>query len=60
MNNDAFSSLEHIHDCFSVVIVGDISRIFGEDIAHDLVDRVVSLYHKGIIYGIEDLLHLGL
>ena len=23
MNNDAFSSLEHIHDCFSVVIVGD-------------------------------------
>ena len=43
-----------------VVIVRDLGGILGKDIPDYLVNGVISLDHEGIIYRIEDLLHLGL
>lgn len=41
-----------------VVVVGDVRRILGEDVADELVDRVIAFDNKGMIHGSEDLLHL--
>lgn len=40
------------------VIVGDVSRIFTEEIAYDLVDRIIPLLAERAIYRCEDPLHL--
>ena len=40
-----------------VVVVGDVRRVLGEDVADELVDRVVAFDNKGMIHGSEDLLH---
>ena len=34
-------------------VVGDISGVLGEDIAHDLVDRIISLFLKRLIHGTD-------
>lgn len=40
-----------------VVVVGDVRRILREDVADELVDRVVAFDNKGMIHGSEDLFH---
>ena len=40
-----------------VVVVGDVRRVLGEDVADELVDRVVAFDNKGMIHGSEDLFH---
>ena len=40
------------------VLVGDVSRIFTEEIAYDLVDRIIPLLAERAIYRCEDPLHL--
>ena len=41
-----------------VVVVGDVGGILGQNIAHDLVDGVIALFLKGLIYLGEDGLDL--
>ena len=41
-----------------VVVVCDIGGVLGEDVAHDLVDGVVTLFPESVIHRGEDALHL--
>ena len=41
-----------------VVIIGDISRVLLEDVPHDLIDGVISLLLKGVVYGGQHLFDL--
>ena len=40
------------------IVVGDIGGILGEDIAHDLVDRIVALLLEGLLDSGEDMMDL--
>ena len=41
-----------------VVMVCDIRRVLGEDVAHDLADRLIALAFERVIDLGEDLFHL--
>ena len=42
------------------LVIGDIGGILGDDIAHDLVDGIVSLFAESLVHSCKDLLHLSL
>lgn len=50
-------AVEAADEAAGVIVVGDIRRILGENVADELVDRVVAFDNKGMIHGSEDLLH---
>ena len=50
-------AVEAADEAAGVVVVGDIRRILGENVADELVDGVVPFDNKGMIHGSEDLLH---
>ena len=41
-----------------VIVVGDVRRVLGEEIAYDLVDRVLTLLLQRVIYCGQRALHL--
>jgi len=43
-----------------VVVVRDIGRVLGENVAHDLIDRVIALDDKRIVDGGQYFLHFRL
>jgi hypothetical protein len=51
-------AIELADEAASVIVVGDVGRILGKKIAHDLIDRIIALFREGAIDLREDLLHL--
>ena len=43
-----------------IVVVGDVGGVFGNDVAHQLVDGVVALYQQRVIYRGKNFFDLGL
>jgi len=41
-----------------IVVIGDVGRIFREQITYDLVDGIVAFLGKGLIHTPEDLAHI--
>ena len=43
-----------------IVVVGDVGGVFGNDVAHQLIDGVVALYQQRVIYRGKNFFDLGL
>ena len=42
-------AIELADEAASVIVVGDVGRILGKKIAHDLIDRIIALFREGAI-----------
>ena len=52
-----FVAVELADEAASVIVIGDISRIFGENVTDDLIDGIIALFSEGTVDLGEDLLH---
>ena len=43
-----------------ILVIGDVSGVFSEKIAHDLIDRIVTLFAQGVKNALEDQPHIFL
>ena len=53
-------SVDFANQAARIVMVCDVSGVFGKKIADNLVNRVVPLFLEGIINSSQNALHLGI